>query len=233
MARVLVIGDLHLPQVRPGYLAFCRDLYRENRCDSVVFMGDICDLHAISFHDHHPDADGPSQEILKAKASVRTWNRAFPKATVCIGNHDRLLIRKAAVGSIPELILKSFAEIWDTPEWKWVNSATIDGVLYVHGDGCGGGLAPAYNTMRKTAQSVVMGHHHTAGGLKFLCNSERRLFGMDCGCGIAQDKIQFLYAERNPCKPIIAAGVVLDGMPQLHLMPCGKNERYHDSKFRK
>lgn len=230
--RVLAIGDLHLPQVRPGYLAFCRDLYRAHRCDTVIFMGDIVDLHAISYYEKHPDADGPSQEILKAKAAVKEWTKAFPNAKVCIGNHDRLLIRKAATGSIPELVLRSFSEIWNTPKWNWVNSVTVDDVLYVHGDGCGGGTSPAYNTMRKLAQSCVMGHFHTQAGLKFLCNSEKRLFGLDVGCGIAGDRIQFLYADRNPCRPILAAGVVLGGMPQLHLMPCSKGERYWDKNFK-
>lgn len=233
MSRVLAIGDLHLPQVRPGYMAFCRDLYREHQCDTVVFLGDIVDLHSISYYEKHPDADGPSQEILKAQTSVREWYRAFPKAIVTIGNHDRLLIRKASTGSVPELVLKSFAQIWDTPNWKWVNSITFDGVLYVHGDGCGGGMSPAYNTMRKMAQSCVMGHFHTQAGVKFLCNPTQRLFGMDVGCGIAWNRIQFLYQDRNPCKPIMAAGVVADGMPQLHLMPCGKGEKYHDSKVKR
>lgn len=230
--RVLAVGDLHLPHTRRGYLQFCRDISRQYKCDTVVMLGDVVDLHAVSYHEKHPDADGPTTEVLKAKAAVMEWYKAFPKATVVVGNHDRLLIRKAATGSVPELALKSFSEMWNTPNWRWVNSTTIDSVLYVHGDGCGGGIHPAYNTMRKMAQSVVMGHHHTAAGFKFLCNSDRRLFGMDVGCGLAWDAIQFLYQERNPCKPVIAVGTVIDNVPQLHVMPCGRGEAYHDSKFK-
>jgi len=231
MSRVLAIGDLHLPHTRLGYLQFCRDVYKQQRCDTVVFLGDIVDLHAVSYHERHPDADGPTTELLRTKDAVAEWYRAFPRATVTVGNHDRLLIRKAATGSISELALKSFAETWDTPGWSWVKSVTIDGVLYIHGDGCGGGIHPAYNTMRKMAQSVVMGHHHTCASVKYLCNPERRLFAMDVGCGIAWDKIEFLYQDRNPCKPVISLGTVIDTLPQLHVMPCGKSERYHDSKF--
>lgn len=230
--RILGIGDVHEPNCRKGYRQFCYDLYKTYHCNMVIFLGDMADLHSVSFHDHHPEADGPSAEIKAAKAAINRWYRLFPDATVCIGNHDRLLIRQALAGAVPEFILKSFNEIWGTPRWKWVPSITVDGVLYVHGDGAGGGIHPAYNTMRKTAQSVVMGHNHTAAGLKFLCNKQTRLFGMDVGCGIDYHKVQFLYQDRNPCKPIISAGTIIDGMPQLHLMPCGKGEKYHESNFK-
>lgn len=230
--RILVIGDLHLPHARPGYLQFCKDLRKKHACNTIIFIGDIVDLHAVSYHEKHPDADGPSAEVRAALAAVATWHKAFPKATVTVGNHDRLLIRKAITGGVPELALRPFEEVWKTPGWAWVKSAIIDGVLFIHGDGCGGGLHPAYNTMRKTAQSCVMGHHHTAAGVKFLCNRERRLFGMDVGCGIAWDAVQFLYQDRNPCKPIMSAATVIDGLPQVHLMPMNKGEAYHDSRFK-
>lgn len=233
MSHVLAIGDLHLPHVRPGYLQFCRDVYKQHQCDTVVFLGDIVDLHAASYHEKHPDADSPSTEIVKTKLAVTQWYKAFPKATVTIGNHDRLFIRKAATGSISELALKSFSEMWETPGWSWVQSVVIDGTLYIHGDGCGGGIHPAFNTMRKMAQSVVMGHHHTQAGVKFLCNQDRRLFSMDVGCGIKWDVVQFLYQDRNPCKPVMSIGTIIDNVPQLHVMPCGKGERYHDSKFKR
>lgn len=233
MSRVLAIGDLHLPHVRRGYLQFCKDIQQEYKCDTVVFLGDIVDLHAVSYHEQHPDADGPSAEIITTKAAVAEWRRAFPKATVTIGNHDRLIVRKAATGSISELALKSFAEMWETPSWTWVNSVLIDHVLYVHGDGCGGGIHPAFNTMRKTAKSVVMGHHHTCSGVKYLCNSDSRLFGMDVGCGLEWNAVQFLYQDHNPCKPIIAVGTVIGNEAQVHTMPCSKGEAYHDSKFQK
>lgn len=229
--NVIIIGDLHLPYTRPGYLQFCKDTKRKYKCDTVVFMGDIADLHAVSYHEKHPDADGPTQEMLRTKAAVSKWYRAFPKATVTYGNHDRLIIRKAATSSISELALKTFSEMWGTPGWNWVRSITIDGVLYIHGDGCGGGLHPAYNTMRKMAQSVVLGHHHTCAGVKFLCNPERRLFGMDVGCGVNWRAVQFLYQDRNPCKPIMSVGTVIGGVPQIHVMPCGKSEKYHDSMY--
>ncbi len=226
--RVLVIGDLHLPYVKAAYFDFCRDLKRRHRCNRVVFIGDVVDLHAISFHEKHPEADGAMVEIAKARKAVHKWHKAFPNATVVIGNHDRRCVRRAASVSVPEIALKTFNEIWDTPNWEWATETVIDGVRYIHGDGAGGGLFAAYNVMRKTAMSHVLGHNHTCSGVKYLCNPERRLFGMDVGCGCDWKAIQFLYQERNPVKPVISAGVVLDGTPQLYVMPMGKGEKYSD-----
>jgi len=48
--RVLAIGDTHCPWERKGYLQFCQDLYWQWECNTVVFIGDVADLHAISFH---------------------------------------------------------------------------------------------------------------------------------------------------------------------------------------
>ena len=48
--RILVIGDLHLPAEREDYLQFCRDLKKKYKTNMTVFIGDVIDHHAISFH---------------------------------------------------------------------------------------------------------------------------------------------------------------------------------------
>ena len=48
---VLVIGDLHLPFVKDGYLEFCIWVYKKYNCTEVVFIGDILDNHASSYHE--------------------------------------------------------------------------------------------------------------------------------------------------------------------------------------
>ena len=48
--NVLVIGDLHLPFTLDGYLEHCIKTYYKYKCDTVVFIGDILDLHFTSYH---------------------------------------------------------------------------------------------------------------------------------------------------------------------------------------
>jgi UDP-2,3-diacylglucosamine pyrophosphatase LpxH len=232
VANVLVVGDLHNPWTRKGYLPFCIDLYEEWDCDTVVLIGDVVDLHAISFHPKEPECPGPKDEYEKTKAEVQKWYRAFPNATITLGNHDLRIIRKAKSVDIPGLYLKSYNEIWGTPEWKWVDDCVIDEVYYYHGDGQGGEY-PAANAVRKMLMSVVMGHNHTASGVKYYTNRRKRFFGCDTGCGVDDKQMAFVYAEKNRRRSVISAVVVIDGIPYLEPCPIGKGEKYHDSKFKR
>jgi hypothetical protein len=56
---------------------------------------------------------------------------------------------------------------------------------------------------------------------------------MDCGCGIDEEKFNFAYAHNDPIRPFLSVAVVIDGVPYLEPMRCGKGEPYHDSKFKK
>lgn len=231
MGRVLVIGDVHAPVTHPGYLAFCRDLYRLHGCNQVVFIGDLADFHAISFHAHHPDAPGPKDEYELTALCIKRWYKAFPKAKVCVGNHCARVIRLAESVNIPARFLRNYSEIWHTPGWTWADDFIIDDVYYFHGTGTGG-LHPAYNTMGKMLMSVVQGHVHSAGGIKWRANPQKRIFGMDVGCGIDDSRYAFAYGQMLKVRSILSAGVVLDGIPQHIIMPIGRGEAYHRGHFK-
>ncbi len=225
MANVLTIGDTHEPVSHPGYLDFCKDLYVEWRCNEVVFIGDVADWHAVSFHAAHPECPGPDDEFKIAKKGIDKWREAFPKAKVCIGNHDERIIRLAESVNIPKRFIRAYADIWETPEWTWDWDFIIDDVYYFHGTG-NGGIHASFNAMKKRLMSVVMGHCHSVAGIKWLVNPQRRIFGMDVGTGIDVRAMQFAYGKHCIQKPIISAGVILDGMPYHEMMPCGRDERY-------
>ncbi len=232
-SRCLVIGDLHEPSTRKGYLEFCKSLAKKYRTNKTVFIGDVTDWHSISFHVKHPDMPSPKTEYELAWDCIQKWYEAFPEATVIAGNHDRRIIRLAESVNIPANLLRDYQEIWDTPGWEWLDNITIDDVYYVHGDGAGSGLYPAFNLVRKFGMSVVLGHHHSAAGVKWLVNPHRRMFGMDVGSGVDDRQLAFAYGKQCPLRSVISAGVVCKGEPHLYVMPIGKNEKYHDSKLGK
>lgn len=232
MSRVLCIGDLHEPVCHPGYLQFCKDLHREFACDCTVFLGDVVDWHAISFHEQEPECPGPGDEYEAAKAKIAKWHRAFPHAKVCIGNHDARPSRLAKTVHIPERLLKDYNTLWNTPGWEWDFHFLIDNVYYCHGSKTSG-IHPAWNKSGKILMSVCMGHCHSRAGLKWRVNQLTRIFAMDVGCGIDNDAFQFVYGRENDDKPILAAAVVLDGEPIHRMMPMARGERYHKSRFRK
>jgi UDP-2,3-diacylglucosamine pyrophosphatase LpxH len=114
MARVLIIGDLHLPAVHPDYLEFCKSLKKKYRTNQTVFIGDVVDLHSISFHKKHPESDAAILEYEKAMSDLKEWKRAFPVASVCIGNHDERIHRLAADSGIPPMYLRDYHNLYDT-----------------------------------------------------------------------------------------------------------------------
>ncbi len=230
MARVLCIGDLHLRWERLGYFQLCCDLHEEYDCDTVLFIGDVVESHGVSFHMRHPDAPGSLQEYEQTKKAVARWYARFPNAVVTIGNHDERLIRLAYTIGIPETRLKSFEDDWDTPKWQWKYDHIIDDVYYYHGTGQGG-TYPACNAVRKMLMSCVMGHNHAASGIKWYANPKQRIFACDTGCGIDDKAMAFAYGKHNKQRSILSAAVIIDGVPYIEPMKCGKGEPYHDSRF--
>ena len=226
MSKILIVGDTHEPAGHPLYRRFCKYIYNKHKCDKVIHIGDIVDWHAISFHAKHPELPGPSDEYKLARNCVQKWYRTFPKMQVCIGNHDRRPTRLAENAAIPEFFLRDYNEIWGTPGWTWDYEYIIDGVSYYHGEGCGG-IHPAYTRARSSSISVVIGHVHHAAGVKWVADQTARRFGMDVGTGIDIDKLQFAYGKHFQYRPILSAGVVIDGIPYHEVMACGPGERYH------
>ena len=227
MSRVLIIGDLHLPAVRNKYIDFCKDIRTKWKCNEIVFIGDIIDWHSISRWTKEPNLPGPKDEYELAKQLVAQWYKAFPKANVCIGNHDERPERLAKTVNIPGFMLQPYDKLWDTPKWKWNYRFKLDGVHYRHGTGCKG-IHPAWNLMNKSHSSVVIGHCHSRVGIKWSMNPDQRFFGMDVGCGIDDSKWQFSYNRDIEERSICSCGVVIDGFPYIEIMPISKGEKYYE-----
>jgi predicted phosphodiesterase len=216
--RVLVIPDLHLPVAHPSALDFCVDMYNKHDCDTVVFIGDVVDHHAISRHDKNPNCPSAKDEYERVGIDLEQWKDTFPIATVTIGNHDERPELIAEENDIPAVYLKPYSEVWDTPEWKWVHDTTIDGVYYYHGVGCGG-KNPALLKTGYIHMPVVCGHYHSVAGVHWGAGPEARWFGMDVGCLVDNKAWQFAYGKHCKNKPILSCGVVLDGRPYHEIMP--------------
>ena len=113
--RILVVGDLHAPFTLPNYLDFCIDVYAKYNCNQVIFIGDIIDNHYSSFHTTDPDGLGGGDELDLAVEDVARWYSQFPVADVMIGNHDRMIMRRAFDSQIPQRWIKSYNDVLGTP----------------------------------------------------------------------------------------------------------------------
>ena len=230
MARVLVIGDIHEPATHPGYLPFCLSIAERWKTDRVVMIGDVLDFHAISHHAKHPDTPGSSDEAGEAREAIAAWHRAFPRATVTIGNHDERVHRLASTVQIPGRFIQSFNALWGTKGWKWTRSTTIDRVHYLHGTGLGG-QQPALAAARASMVPTVCGHVHSVGGVRWASGPSQSIWGMDTGCGVDATHPAMSYGRDLIRKPVLGAGVVLDGMPYYERMPADRGQPFHISRF--
>jgi len=213
--NILVVGDLHEPFCLDGYLEFCQDQYETYNCNQVIFIGDILDNHAFSYHEPDVNGDSAGLELEKSIVKVAEWYKAFPIADVCIGNHDRMASRKAMTGGIPAAWIKSYNEVLNTPNWNWVESVIYDDVLYEHGEG-----GQAQTKAKNNLMSSVCGHTHTEAYTRWYVGKRYRVFAMQVGCGVDSTTYAAAYAK-NFKKQAIGCSVVLNNgtLPINLLMP--------------
>lgn len=228
--RVGIVGDIHLPFTHPLYLRFCQDIFASWRVDHVHLIGDIVDGHALGFWDLDPNGHSAMRESELAAEELVAWVKAFPDATVSIGNHDERHYRKARKAGIPDHYLRTYSEVWKSPRWDWQLYHRFDGVLYEHGTGSSGKDA-AFNRATAKRCSLVMGHTHAHAGVKYDANEVDRIFGLNVGCGIDCTAYAFEYGKNFPNRPTLGCGVVIDGeFACFEVMPCGPREQYHRRK---
>jgi len=161
----------------------------------ILVVGDI----------HAPfELDGYGDELDFAIQEVQKWVEEFPVADVCIGNHDRIIMRKAFDSQIPKRWVKSYNEVLGT-DWNWVDRIVYDDVQYVHGEG-GTARTKAKNDM----MSTVQGHIHTQAYTEWMVGRNFKVFGMQVGCGVDCNAYAAAYAK-NFKKQAIGCGVVIGG----------------------
>ena len=147
---------------------------------------------------------GGADELEFAIQRISRWYKAFPVATVIIGNHDRMIMRKSQTSAIPSKWIKSYQEVLEVPNWKFVERYVKDNVQYLHGEG-GTARTKAKNDMMNTVQ----GHLHTQAYCEHFVGQKFRVFGMQVGCGIDHESYAMAYAKTGK-KPAIGCGVVLN-----------------------
>lgn len=197
--RILIIGDLHCPFEMEGYFEYCLETYDRHACNQVIFIGDLIDSHATSRHETDPDGLSAKTELNIAIEDLQKWRDAFPVADVIIGNHDRVVMRRAFSSSIPSIWIKSFNEVLGTT-WNWTERIEYDGVQFVHGEG-----GTARTKAKNDLQSTVQGHIHTQAYVEWMVGNKSKLFGMQVGCGLDRDTYAAAYAKHYKSRLLVAA----------------------------
>ena len=202
--NVLIIGDLHTPFNLKDYLLFCRIQQEKFKCGRVIFIGDLVDNHFSSYHESDPDGLSAGDELDLAINEIQKYYKVFPEADVIIGNHDRLVYRKAFTGGVSKRWIKEYKDVLGTPNWNFVENVEIFDININHGEG---GTARA--KMKKELQSQIQGHLHSDFYVEYIVGKNFRIFGMQVGCGIDHKSYAMEYGK-NFKKPAIGCGVLLN-----------------------
>lgn len=200
--NLLVIGDLHEPFSLDSYLDFCIEKYNEYNCTEVVFIGDIIDNHFSSYHETSADGLGGADELSFAIKRIKRWYKNFSRATVIIGNHDRMIMRKAQTSAIPSKWIKSYKDVLEVPGWNFVERYVKDNVQYLHGEG-----GTARTKAKSDMMNTVQGHLHTQAYCEHFVGQKFRIYGMQVGCGIDHESYAMAYAKTGK-EPAIGCAVV-------------------------
>jgi len=202
--NILVIGDLHAPFTKKGYLKFCREQQEIHDCGTVIFIGDIIDNHYSSYHESDPDGYSAGEELDRAIDMISDWYHTFPKATVIIGNHDRLVYRKAYSSGVSKKWIREYKDVLNTSGWDFVENIEIHNINFNHGEG-GTAIGRAKNELQSQAQ----GHRHTELGVQYSVGANFIIFGLQVGCGIDMKSYAMAYGKHFK-KCAIGCGVVLN-----------------------
>lgn len=212
--NILIIGDIHEPFSLDGYIDHCKEMYKKYDCNKVIFIGDIIDNHFGSYHETDTDAYGAKYELEKCIKKVSKWYKAFPKAEVCIGNHDAIVSRKAQTGGIPEAWIRDYSEVLGTPNWVWGTDFIHNNVRYTHGHKS----SKARTAYKRDMMSTVTGHFHTDFYIEYNFGVNHNIFAMAVGSGVNDKAYAVRYAAGGK-KSAIGCGVVLDNGTQPILCP--------------
>ena len=213
-SRILVIGDLHCPFDLEEYFDFCKETYSRFNCNQVIFIGDVIDNHYGSYHEtsNSDELLTGSQELELAIHRLQRYYKEFPKADVILGNHDRLVMRKAQTSSIPTKWIKSYKEVLEVPKWNFTERVVYDNVQYIHGE-----AGTARTKSRADMQSTCQGHLHTQAYTEYTVGRNFKIWSCQVGCGIDFTSYAMAYAKVGK-KPAVGVGVILGGHTPINVM---------------
>lgn len=226
-ARVLVIGDMHVPYHHPDTVAFLKEIKRVFKPDRVIQIGDEVDYHAVSFHPSDPDLLSPGDELQSAIQKLQPIYKLFPEVDLIDSNHGSLVYRKGKVHGLPRNVFKSYREILEAPKkWRWHIDLTVKlsngATCYFHH----GKTSNPLSLSQSMGMSAVQGHFHEKFSINYWGNSLGLYFQAFTGCLVNDDSLAMNYNNTNLKRPIIGSLIILNGWPRLLPLVMNKQGRW-------
>jgi hypothetical protein len=160
----------------------------------------------------------PAEEYTLGKAQMDAFwaalRKACPKAKfVEINSNHQDRLQKRILDRLPEVETLVDETKLHSPGVTYVEQIVFDDCLYIHGH-----FSRAVDHARYYQMNVVHGHTHCAS-LQVLKNRNGAYWNLECGNVLDQDQTPFSYKQKFLTQWTHAAGLVVDGVPQLLLYP--------------
>ncbi len=207
--NILVISDLHIPCEIPNALEKCIQIKNKYKCTEVIFIGDIVDNYFLSIFQKDVNYNSNAlTEVEIAKEKIKDWYKAFPQATVLIGNHDQSrLIKLAKIAQIPSIWLRDLKDVLGVPNWNFTPEYESNGIYFNHGEVDSADKVSLYRN-----QSTVQGHRHSECYINYIKDG---VFAMQVGSLCDKSKAVFDYAKMQLKPWVNSVAVILDKQPIL------------------
>ena len=220
--NVLILPDLQMPAQHPDALKFLKAIKKKFKINEVYGIGDTSDQQVWSNYDKSPDCPSVTVELMELQATVKEFAKVFPKVKVVLSNHDDRVLRKIRGAGIPKSLISDdevLRRALECPKtWtfhdRFVLKTVRGDVLLIHGHQRGVTRA-AGNTTNKTHMSTVFGHMHSLAHVVYRNTARGMCFEMCVGSLIDDNNQAFDYNNLDLSRPILTAGVIINGVPQL------------------
>ena len=214
-SRILVIPDLHLPYQHIDAIDFLTKIKKKLQPTRVICLGDELDYHSLSFHDSDEDLFSAGDELRKAQAYISSIYELFPDMDVLESNHGSIAYRKAKHHGMPRFLLKSYADVLGTPNWKWHDRLIVDlpnnrKCMFIHSLG-----ANVLQSSQSIGMSLVQGHHHSQFEIRYWQNDSGLNFAITSACLIDDKSMAFAYNKLQVKRPIMGVTFIEDSLPYL------------------
>lgn len=214
---VLIIPDLHIPFEHRDALKFLTAVADKYKPEIIINLGDEVDFHAISFHDDSKANDmfTASKELELSIKKIAKFQKVFPLMHLCESNHGSLVYRRAGKFGLPYHVLKSYAEVLETPNWYWHEDIILNtnlGDVYI----CHGKTSKYGELAIRMGSHAVQGHFHGKYEITWHKSLLAEKFNVFSGCLINQEHLSFAYGKNHLPKPILGCTILHStGIPEL------------------
>lgn len=196
--RILVLGDLHIPDHCEDTLAHAFRYGLKKNVDCVILGGDVLDWYSLSSFEKLASGHTLQDEIDCSQAMLRVIRKHFPEQKLLWldGNHEyrveRHKMKNVAIASLDAMRVKQllFLKDFNVEHYDGFATLRVGKLNIMHGHKlAGAGKMVARNKLMNAMDNIMFFHHHTVQDyfVKTLTGDIIGSWAVGCCCQLRPD----------------------------------------------